>query len=801
MISKTKTYTIADPQLISGSGDPFRDVLDPLWAPSSETSSGTDLGDLGSSDRSSRSEPISPATDPTLKKVWTSDPEISLNGILNTYEYAYRLVGNEELVLSDKYWKSYIVGGEFSEQTMPGIYVNASFADHYHTEEIPYSVMETKQNGSSNTSSPLVISAVPQLNSYFSRYEEYINNFDSIREIPNVYKVLQNAGIRTKEQIKEDLNFNFPNGEYKIEQTPSLMQNILVSKPEIYGQIEDLNNDIHIMPQSVAFEFDFGDTGQFVETCVENDFSNRFIKILKDSFLGEDGATATLDVDFSLKTKSLGATGIEETSQITSLKAVDVPMMLDYSLRDYNTEAANFEYLLDSSEEASSQYDNKSIRRFGKTIPTIKQTNSIIEYLNSSIYTETFINNPINTNEKNNEIVAYRIEKIGGDPTGDSDTQTALQNFWFLNIKDVKEFQYYDNQVAYGQKYTYNIYKYVLVSGINYVYSGIRVSRVIAELGVSWCLEIYNPDTDEPIAPLFESEQISDDNVLASDAQINSLNKYVADFRLSVSPSIKIVEVPLMTKDITMLDAPTNPVGIQPFYVMDNSQQIGFRVRYEPPISKKFPTPLNDIETTYRNSYLLSNDLLEDDAVLLESVSLPTTLEVFRILDKPNSLTEFNGNLIATKNIKIVNHEASFSTTTLMDKVAINKKYFYLLRIVNEVGSPAYPSVVIEAELVSDGGYKFAEFEAYFEEELGEKVFSKPSKEIKKLINIIPNIKNIIVDETAADFSKRAVEELGNIRFGADDDLVWNKTFKLRLTSKKTGKKIDINLTYKLDGQ
>ena len=784
MIGQTKNYTIVDPQILSASGDPIRDAL------------GLSIGLT--------------QMDPTLLSVEQTVPEESISGLLTTYTYIYRLIGNEQSVLTDKHWKSYIIGGEFSEQTFSGIYVDASFSDHQHNESIPYSVLETKQSGIANTSSPSVVSAKPELNAYFSRYEQHISNLNNVRQIPNIYKVLA-ADNPSKEKIKEDLNFDLPNGKYEIDQTESLMQNVFISRPDIYEEIEELNNNANNLPQSVVFEFDFGDTGNFIETCVDNNFSNRFIKILKDSFLGEDGAPAPTAVDFNLKTKSLGSTGIEETSQVTSLKTVDVPMMLDYSLRDYNTETANFEYLLDSSEEASSQYDNKSIRRFEKTIPTIKQTNSIIEYLNSSTYTETFKDNPINTNEKNSEIVAYRVEKIGGTPTGDNGTQVALQNFWFVNVEDVTQFQYYDNQVGYGQKYTYNIYKYMLISGINYSYSGIRVSRAITDLSTgpsttfggtaAWCLEIYDPSTDEPIAPLYASIQISAENALASDAQINSANKYVADFRLSVTPSIKIVEVPLLTKEITMLDAPTNPVGLQPFYVMDNSQQIGFRVRYEASVSKSYPTPINQAEASYRDSYLLSNDLLEDDDVNKESVSLPITLEVYRIENKPKSMSDFDGSLILTKNMKIENEEAAFSTATLMNKVSINKKYFYLLRIVNEVDSPSYHSVVIEATLVSDGGYKFAEFEAYFEDELGEKVFSRPAKQFKKLVNIIPNIKNIMIDDSAADFSNRASDELGNVSFGEDGDLVWNKTFKLRLTSKKTGKKIDINLTYKQNGQ
>jgi len=35
-----------------------------------------------------------------------------------------------------------------------------------------------------------------------------------------------------------------------------------------------------------------------------------------------------------------------------------------------------------------------------------------------------------------------------------------------------------------------------------------------------------------------------------------------------------------------------------------------------------------------------------------------------------------------------------------------------------------------------------------------------------------------------------------NVDIGTAADLIWDKTFKIRLTSKKTGKKIDLNVTY-----
>ena len=150
--------------------------------------------------------------------------------------------------------------------------------------------------------------------------------------------------------------------------------------------------------------------------------------------------------------------------------------------------------------------------------------------------------------------------------------------------------------------------------------------------------------------------------------------------------------------------------------------------------------------------------------------------------------------------MKILNENQTFRTLTIADKVLPNKKYFYFFRIVNEGENFGAGSNIIQAELVSDGGYKFANFEAFFENELSVPPPSETIKSFKKLINISPSISNLIVDHTAVDYSDSAENQIQNVSFGTSENVIWDKKYKIRLTSKKTGKKIDINITHKLNG-
>ena len=67
------------------------------------------------------------------------------------------------------------------------------------------------------------------------------------------------------------------------------------------------------------------------------------------------------------------------------------------------------------------------------------------------------------------------------------------------------------------------------------------------------------------------------------------------------------------------------------------------------------------------------------------------------------------------------------------------------------------------------------------------------------MLQIEPNVQQLQFDVGSADFSQPANTQLSKVKLGTLDDKLWEKKFKIRLTSKRTGKKIDLNIDYKVN--
>ena len=723
-------------------------------------------------------------------------------------------------------------------------------------------------------------------------------------------------------------------------------------------------------------------TSSYTHFIKDNSLQEEVLSYIKGTFVGNSFGGSATQVEFAKEVEQLVADNenskVDTSKQTSTIRnnMLDVPdMLLAIAQNPTVGETERELFLTSDATDIDGMKNINGAYRYTKTLGGMTALQQTLTKMNSNIkqkYIQPMIDNEDNANDfthildeiKNSvrtpEVIAYRIEKIGGLGVGDSRRREKLQDVYFFNNGlsfDGDVMQYYDTQVKYGEEYTYNVYAYMMVEGLRYRYSDLRVSRGIGEArsvledgsfaadgAEPHCIEFFDPQSGQAAEQLLNDEtnllnrlptaadvllpyltpelrfayrehfeQIAIDagsdiagdanakinhyynttyggpsgytspnfgttddigvtqafedyvewatqtmnytytgessdgegpeydhgggmieeqpvagdvialidpdkikaNRYATNAQIKAANKYLADFHFELEPTLKIIEVPLTSKYFTIMDHPPVACDVIPYQRKDNSQIIGFQINRETfPINKHvdkifnnnskfglYPTPISPQEEQIKQQYLLSNNMLENEIIKKPSVSPPDKVDVYRIDHKPTSLQDFNNNLIHSVPLQYENDiYYNYSNCLYEEVIATNKKFYYLFKFVNENGMTGYVSPVQVAELVDDGGYKYAKFDVLFEDNLKKPAPKQPSFDFKKLIQITPASRHMDIVEDGLDTSLKPQDLIDSdtVTVGYANELLWNKKFKFRLTSKKTGRKLDFNITYKL---
>jgi hypothetical protein len=343
--------------------------------------------------------------------------------------------------------------------------------------------------------------------------------------------------------------------------------------------------------------------------------------------------------------------------------------------------------------------------------------------------------------------------------------------------------------------------------GARYKFSDLRLTKAISvnnynEEEQTYGLEFYIPGAGRKGKQLYDLETDVGESGFTSLVQEASEFPYLADFYLNYEPCVKITEVPMYSKTLKVLDNPPNETDVSPYQHMDASQQVGFELLYDTYVNfKTFPKVISSADQQLKEDYMNARDLLEGDALPFESVSRPRYIEVYRIDIRPTSYVNFDNKKVGILDLRSDDLKDSYTTDFFDDKILTNKKYYYIFRILNDQRIVGHTSEIYETELINDGGYLYALFNVLHEEDLQEEIFTNPSKNFKKLLHLQPNISQLNLNTTNADFNEEALTQVDNVFVGSADDLIWGKKFKIRLTSEKTGRKIDLNITYNLISQ
>jgi len=567
----------------------------------------------------------------------------------------------------------------------------------------------------------------------------------------------------------------------------------------------------------------------------DENYSARFLKVLKEAFMGE------LDTaDLKTNSNSFNVMGqhkqksdeiTEEISAVneSDYNTVDFEKMLFYMYNNYKSVSNDGLFIGANDISRQACFDTTGSYRHFNSIAAAGVIGRFYDALEAiTNWSETTLG-PLEeiygSTGSLNTTLAYRIQKVGGTPSGDSRAQNTLQNYWFKNVDSMEDFTLIDTQVKYGTDYTYNVYAYVLTVGRRYKLSNLLLTHQMSfdeTPGVEkWGVEFYDPSTGDVADQLYytDADGVSPDpdpvdNEFTTDAHAWVSAPYIADAYLEYEYYPKIIEVPIFSKTLKILDNPANATNVFPYQHSNASNKLGFGLYYDTFSQKSIPTALSADDISLREAYINANDLLEDEKISIESVSRPRFVEIYKITKEPTSLADFAAGLTSTIDLTIPDYTPppgvftgdiaphptyTYTNTFFDEKVQVNQDYYYLFRILNGQKSLAYWSDIYKVNLVDDGGFVYSQFDTFFESDLEENTFVTPSKDIKKLIHLQPSEWHMDLNTERADFNKDAQSQLREVFAGSADDLIWGKTFKVRLTSKKTGKKIDLNITYNLN--
>lgn len=357
------------------------------------------------------------------------------------------------------------------------------------------------------------------------------------------------------------------------------------------------------------------------------------------------------------------------------------------------------------------------------------------------------------------EQLLFRISKTRlGEPE---------QNFYLMNSTEKDVEQWLDSQVKYGEGYTYRVFVYNFVLATSYFYKNFQTYSNAQRQQVSGKFNVgINFDIGAP----------------------------VAEFEVEYDPLFLLIEQPYFEFSGTMLDGPPIPPEVEfvSYISVDDRIQILFRSnsgqRYEIPIT------FTEEEELYIES--LPSNFRKDDKVLFRNDDLPSAFEIRRQDYKPTNYEDFNVQPY------IVSSELNAPSASKMEKQIKNKKYYYLFRTIDRHGHKSNPSDVFQVELVDDGGFVYQEVERVnFEQQNGR----EQNKVVRdsSYIRIKPSVLQTQIDY---ENSPGYIDKNGNIassakdiipKIGIADHSIFDRKFKQRVRSKKTGKVIDINFTYK----
>jgi len=376
------------------------------------------------------------------------------------------------------------------------------------------------------------------------------------------------------------------------------------------------------------------------------------------------------------------------------------------------------------------------------------------------------------------EAVFYKVEKWKIDANGDFEGDAPLQSIIFPNSSDIDSHHYIDTQVKYNKNYGYIIYAFVAVFGTRYRYSLDGITGVVP-------------------APANPSQNLN---------QNSSLPK--AEICVFSSPSVRLIQTPYTQFRGRIMDAPPIWPDVNVIQYKNQNNKVLFFFRGNVGNYKLTPIAIEPIDYIDILELAEAQRLRGNEPMEFKSDDQARTFEIFRIDTPPLSYSDFEDHKLATVETDFFEDPKKQATSAaFVDDIVPNKKYYYIFRTVDVHGHTSNPTPIYEISIIDSDGAPVLITNIYQLKKEKDPP-QTPVKTAKKYIYITPNDEQLEINKVESQLiipetglNKESVPnhvKVDGAVLGNQDETVWDKKYKIRVTSKKTGRKIDFNIQCKV---
>lgn len=391
------------------------------------------------------------------------------------------------------------------------------------------------------------------------------------------------------------------------------------------------------------------------------------------------------------------------------------------------------------------------------------------------------------------ETLMYEIAKYSVNEDG---VEEYLQSI-FLPTTQQENLSYYDTQIVPYKDYLYKIFTHKVIVGTKY------------------SMGVVEPESD-PIAGTtsLQSTEVVDFVPRPTNAQGPSYGNDGGNYmkvRYDVKPVLQFVRVPYYNTEAVNIkvdeinytrveDAPPLPpdVNIVPFRNVNDKILIMLNINsgeVEAYPKLIFPEDKIVFDKVARSQERLGKT---PQKLLFRSDDQIGTYQIYRTLNKPTDYLDIS------KDPTLV--EYSIEEDYLFDDITPNVNYYYTFRFLDIHNKVSNPTYVYKIKMIQSTGlppYLTIETLDVTEEKRkkNEEKFLA-TKSLRKYLMIRPNDFQNEISYPSLQYDKddNPIGDPQSLKVAignAEGESVFGNTYKLRLTSRQTGKKIDINFTVK----